>query len=275
MLDMLNLEETARGLREVGLDTDRSKTLEDAKEIANSVVMGRDRLFERFKLAIHILAIPPRLIRPILKRWSMAGYPPFVTFAPYAAFVLSVEIFFLVALTANLISSQRHSNRIDIAYLFYLPFCMIFTSSDRLHERCAPLFLRSDQDFIRGQDLKRDLHRLDKYFWRLPEEEKNKGLNAFARTPPVGEDSLIKRLWDRHLRPSWQDVGMKATEKDPVKNRELIDRLNAFSKGKRLMPEEVDFDLRDPDLVAVERRVFKKRGKWWQLPKNLKESDEH
>jgi hypothetical protein len=46
---------------------------------------------------------------------------------------------------------------LDAHYLFYLPFCHVFASFDRLHRLLAPLFLRPDQRFLSGDDLKREL----------------------------------------------------------------------------------------------------------------------
>jgi hypothetical protein len=83
-----------------------------------------------------------------------------------------VELFFQIALGADLIGTARVSNRTDIGYLFYTPFCHVFVSSDNLHRRCAPHFLRPDQSFAWGLDLKADLNRLMNYYASRPEEEK-------------------------------------------------------------------------------------------------------
>src|SRR6516162_11160701 len=72
----------------------------------------------------------------------------------YFAYVLSVELFFYLAISADLVSRYRLSNKIDFAYLYYLPFCRIFTSIDALHEQVVPLFLRADQTFVNGTELK-------------------------------------------------------------------------------------------------------------------------
>jgi hypothetical protein len=68
-----------------------------------------------------------------------------------------VDLFFYLSLDAGLISSQRPSNRVDVAYLHCLPFCMIFTSGDRLHEKITPFFLREDQEFLWAPKLNEDL----------------------------------------------------------------------------------------------------------------------
>jgi hypothetical protein len=103
-------------------------------------------------------------VKDQLKRWSIAEYPLLSDYAPSATFVLTVEVFFHVAMGVHLIAAERASNRVDIAYLFYLPLAMIFVSSGKLHYRCADLFLRPNQDFVVwGPDLREDLERLRAY----------------------------------------------------------------------------------------------------------------
>lgn len=88
----------------------------------------------------------------------------------YFAYVLSVELFFYLAISADLVSRDRPSNKIDFAYLYYLPFCRIFTSNDALHEHVVPLFLRADQTFVNGTELKEDFGGLDQHYSSLPKE---------------------------------------------------------------------------------------------------------
>ena len=60
---------------------------------------------------------------------------------------------------------------------------------------------------MRGYDLKADLRRLIEHYKDLSEEEKEKGLSHFARTPPPDDkESLVVRLWDRHLVPTWREL---------------------------------------------------------------------
>ena len=49
---------------------------------------------------------------------------------------------------ANVLS-ERPTNRLDLEYLLYLPFCDILVSEDRLHRQLAPRLLRADQQFMR------------------------------------------------------------------------------------------------------------------------------
>lgn len=271
-LASLNLEELAKRFSALGISGKSCKGLEEAKAIADGSVNSNVNPAKLMELAFFFLNIPYRLHETIRKRWKRAGYPNLKDYAPYAAHVLSVEIFFQIALAANLISTERSSNRVDIAYLFYLPFCMVFISSDKLHRRCAPLFLREDQSFVWGSDLKEDLSRLNEFYKSLPEETKVKGLGSFADNPPKEGGFLVTSLWDRHL-PRWRALEQKSISIDSEKSAKLLEHIKQFSEARPLNPEEVDFDQQNPDAVTLERSVRKKRGSWWQLPKDLKASD--
>jgi len=271
MLNLADSDKVARVLRGLGLKPGRCKRLEDAKNIADRMVHAQNNPDERIKLTFWLLGIPGRFQKNILLRWRLEEQPPLIDFASYASFVLSVQIFFHIARAAELIS-KKPSAIMDISYLFYLPFCMVFTSSDRLHERCVPLFLRCDQEFIAGKDLKIDLNRIVEHFDLLPEAEKEKGLNAFAGGPPFEGDFLTARLWDRYL-PKWRNVSTVPVARDPKEDEYLVGYVKSFAEAPTVRPEEIDFDLGNPDSLVVERRVMKRRGKWWQLPKDLRDED--
>jgi hypothetical protein len=126
----------------------------------------------------------------IVKRWKEHGCPPITAFAPYTAHILAVDLFFCLALRADLIGRERPTNKIDIAYLYYLPFCMVFTSRDKLHAKTVPLFLNEDQVFVRGDDLKADLAKLDEHYSRLPDDVKVDRRNV-VRPPATGGWRLL------------------------------------------------------------------------------------
>jgi hypothetical protein len=187
------------------------RDLAEARALAAQMVHGNGRRYTTLKVAFEMLSIPPELRPRILKRWKEAGGPPLDEFAPYAAYNLLVDLFFYLSLDAGLISSERPSNRVDIAYLYYLPFCMIFTSGDNLHGRITPLFLRNDQEFLWAPDLKADLSRLDTHYAALSDEVKAQGVARFALDPPPDGDYLTTKLWDRFLL-RWREPSRHASE---------------------------------------------------------------
>jgi len=266
-----NLDLKAMGdrFRTLGIDGKTCKTLEEAKNLAVKIVSATDKPFDRMYLVLLFLNIHPQYHQEILKRWSTMNYPALTKYAPYVAYVYTVELFFQISLTANLISSESPSNRVDIGYLFYIPFSMAFVSSDKLHKKCAPLFLRKDQQFIWGPDLKHGLNEVNKYYLTFPEEVKEKGVMSFAGDPPKEGDYFITQIWDQHF-PNWRkrnDVDL--TDKN-IKHDELLAHVKKFDEAPTLNPDEVDFDVSSADSLTVKRKIRKRKGSWYQVPKDLK-----
>ncbi len=268
---LLNLDmgDIAKAIEELGVDGASCKTLAEAKIMAESIISSNTNRQGVMNLALLFLNITPPIQMRILQRWSLIGYPPLAEYAPYAAYVLTLEIFFQTAVAAGFISGDRPSNRVDIAYLYYLPFCMMFVSSDRLHQRCASLFLRSDQEFVWGQDLKEDLGRLNSYYSQLPDSTKDKGVMSFAGDPPEQDTFLITRLWDRHL-PKWREMKQEKPSGKPADNSKLVQEINRMADAPALSPAEADFDPTSADAITVTRMVRKRKGSWYQIPKDLK-----
>lgn len=267
-LNSINLDIIAENFRAVGIDGKVCKSLKEAKEIAQKIVNSREKATYKMKLAFHFLNIPSGIQEMILKRWKGAGYPPLSDYAPYVAYILTVEIFFQIALAAHLISSERPSNRIDMAYLFYLPFSMLFVSSDRLHRNCAELFLRGNQNFVWGPDLKADLKKLNEYYSSLPEEEKQRGVMSFAGDPPKEGDYLVAKLWDNHF-PRWRERKEINITRDGELEKKIVKEANKIADARALQPGEIDFNIQKTSNMVVKRLISKKKGSWWLVSKDL------
>lgn len=264
----LDLDKMASQFRKLGIDGKSCKTLGQAKELAHHIVSSKDKPFDKMCLALLFLNIDHQYHREILQRWSVMNYPPLTHYAPYVAFVLTVEIFFQIALAANLISSDRPSNRVDIGYLFYLPFSMVFVSSDKLHSKCAPLFLRQDQQFIWGEDLKSGLKNINAHYQEYPDTTKEKGVMSFAGNPPKEGGFLISEIWDRHL-PGWRKRKEIDLTDNNIKHDKLVEHLNKFKDAPTLSPEEVDFDVTTADSLSLKRMVRGKKGSWLQISEDI------
>ena len=109
----------------MGIDGKLCKSLDQARDMALTVVSNTTHITSVLALAVTFLHVPQRLHPRIPEAWQREGCRPLNIFAPYAAHVVAVELFFQFALAARLIGSNRPSNRTDIAYLFYLPFCSL------------------------------------------------------------------------------------------------------------------------------------------------------
>ena len=181
----------------------RCRSLAEAKDLAVSVVTNNTDPYGQIRRFIEHLCIDREYHREIVGRLTTLNFPELSRYAPYSAHVLTVELFFRIALASGLISSDRPSNWVDMAYLFYLPFCVLFVSSDKLHRKCAPLLVRSKQEFVWGPDLKEGLRELNVHYSAYPEAVRNEGLLRFASHPPAEGDYLVTQLWDRHA-PRWR-----------------------------------------------------------------------
>jgi hypothetical protein len=263
-----NLDSVKKLIRGIGFKQKQCKTLEEAKKIAEAVVTGHYEPLHPLKLAAVFFQLTSRQKQMLWSMWKELGHSSLHTYSPYAAYVLEVELFYHLAVAADLISPR---SRIDITYLFYLPFCMIFVSSDRLHQKCAPLFLRQNQEFVWGQDLKEDLRLLNIFYMHYPDDEKEKGIINFASRPPISGDFLVTQLWDRHLLPSWSEDDKRRFPDDPNKIRAIVEKIRKTKEAPPLLGEEVDFDPSQTDSLIQTKKVRKKKGSWWQLPKDLKD----
>jgi hypothetical protein len=270
-LNSVDLARIAAGMRAMGITPGTCRSLEDAKAIVDRF-LERDgaAAVDQLNLALGLFEIPPEYDFRLFGRWATQGRASLRRFAPYAAHVVAVELFFRITLGAALIGAADTNNRTDIGYLFYTPFCHFFVSSDNLHRRCAKHFLRTDQSFVWGHDLKADLNRLMNVYTGRPEEEKEQGLMRLAPTPPPDDQGVVAQLWDSHF-GSWRQRKTEAPQPhNPKEDAELVAHINRLSDAPAIPRDEMDFDPADAQFVQIQRRVTKRRGGWWQLPKDLK-----
>ena len=239
------------------------------KQMAQTFVERSSRPFERLGTAVEFFQIHRSHHDALIKNWKNRGQPPLARFAPYAAYVLTVEMFFHIAVAAHLISPDRPSNRTDIAYLFYLPFCMMFVSGDKLHRKTAKLFLRADQEIVWGADLKADLKRLNEHYAALPAKERDKGVMRMARHPPEEGGFLTTALWHKWMSDTAVSDRDHAGEMDPEMSRKLSDNLKAFTEGETISETQMKQIGGEPEAMAIQRSIPRKKGSWYLLPKHF------
>ena len=265
----LDLDSVQQLLKRLKVDADKCKTLGDAVFLANQVVSSQDRSIDKMHLALVFLDIDPYLHREIHERWSNSSYKPITAYAPFVAHVLTIELFFQIAIASNLISRDRPSNRMDIAYFFYLPFCKIFTSTDKLHRKCAKVLLHSTQCFVWGNDLKSDLANLNRHYFSYPDRIREQGIMSFATRPPADIESMVAQLWDQFC-PRWRDLSQVKTDSSTQTDK-ILETIRKISKAPPARGEDIDFDVQNPNAMLVKRKIRRKRGSWYQIPKNLSE----
>lgn len=87
-------------------------------------------------------------------RWQQEGRQHMRDFAPYAHHCARTLLMLVVG---EKVLSQRPTNRLDLEYLLYLPFCELFVSQDTLHKQLVPFLIRKYQSFMWADDFKAQL----------------------------------------------------------------------------------------------------------------------
>jgi len=235
---------------------------------------------EVIALALSVLGVPERSARDVLARWEAAGRPRLEAFAPYTTHVFKVDLLYYLGIDRGFISGERASNKADMAYLYYLPFSMFFTSGDNLHRRTAPLFLRPDQSFAEAAAFKAALKELDEYYDQFPDEIKALGVMVFAHYPPAELDNLVVELWDRHMRPDWRD-GAERPEQVLARQRAAQQEEGGAAESRARVENaqpvaDAEAQLEDgvPDYVVIGRQVPVHKGKWRLLPEELEKVEQ-
>ena len=268
-------ELTAKLARQILAITQEPKNLAEALAIAKQVLQGEGQRFLLLRTAYILLGLNPAHFHRVQARWVAAGRPHLHEFAPYTAHCLLVEVFFNVAIGKKLISPDRASNRIDMAYLFYLPFSMIFISNDKLHQRAAPLFMTDKQIFVLGDDLKKDLASLNSRYSALSEEEKSEGLFRIASYPPNDDSCLTTRIWKQFGMNIQRQTAARSSE-PPLATELLasVKQMREAAQGRDRAAQFSQSELEDPSHVVIERMVPLRRGKWRFMPPGVEASEE-
>lgn len=244
----------------------KPKTLDDVKRFTDFYIDSPDREIA-LAFGLDLVGIPEHTKLGVLQRWREAAKPPLREFAPYFAHVYSVLLFFNLGLAADIIGRGRASHTIDVAYLFYLPFCNVFSSNDKLHAQVVPHFLRDNQMFIPGADLKADLAELDAHYSALPPEVKERGVMSFAHYPPPDDSFLVARIWNRFMAPGWQKRSSSPVPRpNKADSENIMNEMKEFRDKAKAIPEGAVLHGDSADSMLIERHIYPKKGKWMRVP---------
>jgi hypothetical protein len=268
-LESIDLKAMAASFKPIHERAGSPQELVDIKALADTIIDGPDQEAV-LRLGLELTIGYGDWGEQIVGRWKSLGQPRIREYAPYLTHVLTVDLFFYLGMAASQVGSDRKSNKADIAYLYYLPFCMVFTSRDNLQIRSAPLFLRSDQSFVHGDDLKR----LDQYYDAFPEEEKKKGVYSFAPHPPNDKSFLVTQLWNKHMKPpdgyipgppkyEGKTIYVPPAGSDP---KEIIKALDDFEANAVPLGPDTPISLDEAAIVQFSQFIRRKKGKWIRIP---------
>src|SRR5260370_10324390 len=166
----------------------------------------------------------------VLANWGAAGYPAIDAYCPYAYYCFKVNQVFSYGVITGLITT-RPSNRIDTQYFYYVPFCTVFSSRDNLHRDLASTFLRHDQSFVHGDELKADLKSLVQKASALTAEERREREFQYGSYPPFDENWVVNRIWRKHMRPWTPGSGNRAVKMSKEEAQALLKRISELTES--------------------------------------------
>jgi hypothetical protein len=237
----------------------KPKSLQDARKMTDTIIDNMDPEW-LIRFGLHLLGAP-ETVEYVVTKWIQKRRPPLRDHLPYFVFMLMINIFFCLVLPTQLLSKVKPSHKIDLAYLYYLPFCSVFTSKDNFHADIVPLFLSPEQKFVNGTELKEDLQRLVAHYEALPEGVLKTGLIHFAAYPPDDTGFLITRLWDKYL-PGWRAArDMPKPVRDPEEEKRIVEEINRQTDSPELQPSD-EQDIDKMDYATIRRMVHPQKGRW-------------
>lgn len=253
LLVNVNLSQTFSGLAEI-------------KSFTDGIIYSQNSRLKLIKAALDFFHITPKHKVEIMNRWKKTGGVPLSEFAPYAAYVMGVTLFFQVSVLKGFLSDEKKSNWADLAYLYYLPFTEIFVSADyRFHEKLALLFMaNSSQHFIRADKMKEDLQKLVNYYSNHPEIG-SANLMELVQYPPLEGNFLISDFYDK-ISPGWRKFAENPIRVTSELNEEITRQIYPTLKTVEEQINKGLFTYADSNeeakTITHVRRVSKKQGKW-------------
>lgn len=211
------------------------------KELSDIVKWLDNNFFDNVSQELHLRYSAHNLLDPaetehLVTRWKDAGQPLFSKLCPYAFYIYRCHIIYIVGLGKGLIpSAKSEKTHLDIQYIYYLPFCMTFTSSDGFMLSFARFFARENQSIILGEDLKRDLKQVSQYFFALSLEQKKTINDEYGEYPPEKAAPLTAAVWADHMLPR-QKIKDAAPELSKEQNKQMAHQIRTFLK------DSVSFD---------------------------------
>ena len=209
-----------------------AKSVEDVIDIVETEIVNSFNRIEQqnFLWAIYqFLEAPPEACFLSQALFDAGLLPHIKSWAPYAASIGKLGTVFCACLSLKLISS-RPTNVIDLQYLFYAPFGMVFVSQDKVHKQLWPA-TTTNGSFVWGSDLKADLKHYiaaREHKAAPPVEERTAYWNEFT-----SEGSVIARMRRKYMRFDPRNV-------PPLKAHTVADLEPEIQEHLRQASEAID-----------------------------------
>jgi hypothetical protein len=196
------------------------KNMDELKKFTTEILENPEIQLDLLQLTLKGITFSQDIRDKVCKRWLDCGMPLMKNYAPYAYYYLLVNLTFYFGVSRNLLS-DRLTNIVDLEYVCYLPFCKVFTSSDKFLRGFSKPFLTEGQTFIWGEDLKSDLKAFCDYWEEKGNDERFRYQQDYGNYPPDIPGSLTCSIWQK-----WARTGRRKQEKmTPEREKEIMKKL--------------------------------------------------
>jgi hypothetical protein len=158
----LNIEGLLPLLRKRAESLGKPTTLAEALQIVDKLLSAtpQDQFVE---VLLRLCSFSRQIEEATANRWKRTQFKTLDYFAPYGKFVLRIILLYSLGLANGLIT-PKPTNVVDLEYLFYLPFCMVFSSGDKFVIQMAKALMTQKQQFISRDELKADMKAVADYY---------------------------------------------------------------------------------------------------------------
>lgn len=176
-----------------------ARSIQDVIDRVDVLIAQPDQQLNLLGMVYHFLEAPPAAQLLSSSLYASGRLTNVRAWAPYATSIARLGMVFCCCLTLRYIT-WRPTNVLDLQYLFYAPFGMVFVSHDRLHQQLWPA-ATTGAEFVWGADLKSDL-KLYVAARKAASEARKDGQPRKSYTEAfTPETSLISRLHAKFLKP--------------------------------------------------------------------------
>lgn len=216
------------------------KSLPELRGLVDTMLSDPDSQVSLLEHLMELLRLQGYIRDWVRSRWRNNEHTSIKGFAPYAHHCLRVNLLFYFGMSSGLLGT-RNSTIVDMEYLYYVPFCRVFSSGDKFLQRMASLVLGDDQSFVGRDDLRQAL---DEVAVRR-EAASSASPTSPVQDPPVDpdENSLIQALWKKH-----RGRFVPQTNREPISRerseqimKELKPIMEAMNKASRERPHQRRF----------------------------------
>nr|WP_281720378.1 hypothetical protein [Nitrosomonas nitrosa] len=181
-------------------------------------------------------------VQSVLDRWEKEGNPLFSHFAPYSHYFYRCNLIYFLGLAQGFINtSWKDKTHLDIQYIYYLPFCMTFTSGDAFLRDIFPFFKRQNQKFLWMDELKTDLRNIKGYWDGLTEEKRKEFRAEYGEYPPDLPGSITAEAWKELMRPR-PSKEKRLPKLSKEQEKRLVEQLIAQSSGAVRIEDNASID---------------------------------